>query len=303
MDFHNLTLDQVRRELIRLEDSIIFALIERAQFAHNAKVYSETAFGLKDAHGRPTSFLDHTHFGIEAVHATVRRWTSPDEYPFFPRADLPPPLPELPPYEHGSASMLWPNTVDVNSRIKHAYLSHFVPQLTRSRGSAFKDNDDGEYGCAAVCDIECLQRLSRRIHFGKFVAEIKYRQSREAVRAAVQNNDRDAIMALITHQAVEDKLLRRLERKARTYGQDLNDDNDPTLPAPGPSTAASSSATTAPPTNEASTTAPPSNEAQQHDRQPAPGFLRVPVETVVELYREFVIPTTKDVEVEYLMIR
>lgn len=34
-----LSLDRIRATLIRLEDTIIFSLIERAQFAHNPKIY------------------------------------------------------------------------------------------------------------------------------------------------------------------------------------------------------------------------------------------------------------------------
>ena len=34
-----LSLNNIREQLIRLEDTIIFALIERAQFAHNQSVY------------------------------------------------------------------------------------------------------------------------------------------------------------------------------------------------------------------------------------------------------------------------
>ena len=32
--------------------------------------------------------------------------------------------------------------------------------------------DDGNYGSSAVCDTECLQALSKRIHYGKFIAEV-----------------------------------------------------------------------------------------------------------------------------------
>lgn len=34
-----LSLDRIRSILVRLEDTIIFGLIERAQFSHNAKMY------------------------------------------------------------------------------------------------------------------------------------------------------------------------------------------------------------------------------------------------------------------------
>ena len=48
---HNnpLDLDVIRGILTRLEDTIIFALIERAQFAHNPRAYERGAFQeLKD---------------------------------------------------------------------------------------------------------------------------------------------------------------------------------------------------------------------------------------------------------------
>lgn len=44
-----LSLDRIRSVLIRLEDTIIFSLIERAQFAHNPRIYQRGAFQeLKD---------------------------------------------------------------------------------------------------------------------------------------------------------------------------------------------------------------------------------------------------------------
>lgn len=39
-----LSLDRIRSVLTRLEDTIIFGLIERAQFAHNPKIYQKGAF-------------------------------------------------------------------------------------------------------------------------------------------------------------------------------------------------------------------------------------------------------------------
>lgn len=35
--------------------------------------------------------------------------------------------------------------------------------------------DDGNYGSAATLDVLALQALSKRIHYGKFVAEAKFR--------------------------------------------------------------------------------------------------------------------------------
>lgn len=39
-----LSLERIRSVLVRLEDTIIFGLIERAQFAHNPKIYQKGAF-------------------------------------------------------------------------------------------------------------------------------------------------------------------------------------------------------------------------------------------------------------------
>jgi chorismate mutase len=39
-----LDLSRIRSILVRLEDTIIFSLIERAQFAHNPKIYQRGTF-------------------------------------------------------------------------------------------------------------------------------------------------------------------------------------------------------------------------------------------------------------------
>jgi chorismate mutase len=39
-----LSIDRIRSVLTRLEDTIIFSLIERAQFAHNPRIYRRGAF-------------------------------------------------------------------------------------------------------------------------------------------------------------------------------------------------------------------------------------------------------------------
>ena len=53
-----LSLSRIRSTLIRLEDTIIFALIERAQFAHNPKLYERGGFGELGELGFVGSWLD-----------------------------------------------------------------------------------------------------------------------------------------------------------------------------------------------------------------------------------------------------
>ena len=53
-----LSLDRIRSILTRLEDTIIFSLIERAQFAHNPKIYRKGEFQELKDHGFEGSWLD-----------------------------------------------------------------------------------------------------------------------------------------------------------------------------------------------------------------------------------------------------
>lgn len=63
-----LSLDRIRSVLTRLEDTIIFSLIERAQFAHNPKMYQRGAFvELKDM-GFEGSWLEWFLKEIETFH-------------------------------------------------------------------------------------------------------------------------------------------------------------------------------------------------------------------------------------------
>lgn len=47
----SLSLSNIREQLIRLEDTIIFALIERAQFAHNSAVYEAGKTSIRAFYG------------------------------------------------------------------------------------------------------------------------------------------------------------------------------------------------------------------------------------------------------------
>jgi len=94
-----LALDNIRQTLIRQEDTIIFLLIERAQFALNAAVYKTDAVPVPDfdSAGQRYSLLEYLLRETEQVHGRIRRYTSPDEQPFYP--DRVPPL-VLPPIEY-----------------------------------------------------------------------------------------------------------------------------------------------------------------------------------------------------------
>lgn len=238
-----LLLENIRGVLIRLEETIIFGLIERAQFRRNERIYRADSFGAATG---GLCLMDYLLRETEAVHARMRRYTSPDELPFF--SDLPEPiLPGL----RFDESPLAPVAVNANPRIREVYVEHIVPRVCRS-------GDDNQYGSSSVCDVAVLQALSHRVHYGMFVAESKYRANREAYDRAAQAGEAQTLRTMITNETVERQLLARVQEKARHYGQDVTGAN--TTP-------------------------------------------RVEPRVVHDLYRDWIIPLTKDVEVDYLLQR
>ncbi|GAA5856129.1 hypothetical protein JCM8547_002994 [Rhodosporidiobolus lusitaniae] len=264
-DSSPLNLDNIRRTLTRLEDTIIFLLIERAAFAHNPRMYTKDGFAdVLHRDGFKGSWLEWLLKETETSHAKIRRYDSPDEHPFTARFLLPEPI--LPPLDY--PPLLYdPTRLNVNPQILQFYTESIVPSITKAVTAKLgKENDDGNYGSAGTRDIECLQAISRRIHCGMFVSESKFLESPSSFIPHILNPNPSALEGLITKPAVEAALLVRLAKKARWYGAELGPDGEP-LPEQG------------------------SNGK------------RVDTEEVVRLYREYIIPLTKDVEVEYLLHR
>ncbi|KAI9851326.1 MAG: chorismate mutase aro7 [Thelocarpon superellum] len=207
-----LNLNNIRFQLIRLEDTITFHFIERVQFPLNQTIYVQGALQLPNA---KLSFLDWMLQEHERLHSRVRRYQSPDEYPFFPEVLETPILKPL----HYPV-ILHPNLVNVNEKLKRSYVDHILPAAC----ARFDREDRGEtqenYGSSVTCDVACLQALSRRIHFGKFVAEAKYRQEPELYARLIRAEDRKGLADAITNTKVEAMVLDRLRLKAKTYGTD-----------------------------------------------------------------------------------
>lgn len=202
-----LNLDHVRQTLIRIEDTILFALIERAQWRRNRIIYRPGGFPelAEDGESLCGFLLRET----EKVHARMRRYTSPDEIPFF--SGLPEPL--LSRRDEGPAWLPGP-LVNLNADIRRRYSEWAIPMLCR-------EGDDGQYGSSAVCDVHCLQAISRRIHYGRFVAESKYRENPNGFDVRIAEGDEAGLRRAITHPAVEREVVDRVRRKASAYLSEL----------------------------------------------------------------------------------
>lgn len=203
-----LKLEDLRERLIRQEESIIFALVERAQFMTNDVIYRVGGIEIPGFKGSFTEFL---LCELEKGYALVRRYTSPDEQAFFPDI-LPDPI--LPPLSYPQTIV--PNTINLNPKIYDAYVKNIVPVICEF-------GDDQNYGSSAMYDVACLQAISKRIHYGKFIAEAKFGENPKEYSKHIKNEDTDALYELLTDTQVEKKLLKRVINKASAYGRDIDD--------------------------------------------------------------------------------
>ena len=205
----DLKLDDIRNQLIRQEETLIFSLIERAQFKFNEPIYLDAEIPIPGFEG---CFCDYLLYETEKVHAKVRRYTSPDEEPFF--TDLPDIV--LPAVAYNVP--LIPNAINVNADIMALYKDQILKQICQP-------GDCGNYGSSATCDVICLHALSKRIHYGKFVAEAKFQADEETYTALINARDAKGIEECLINKAVEAKVLARVESKATTYGQEPGEEN------------------------------------------------------------------------------
>ena len=258
----SLELPAIRSALIRQEDTIIFALIERAQFKANAACYEAGRAPYTQLSGSAErSFLDHMLLETERVHGRVRRYTAPDEFPFFPEAVPPPELP----VDLDAPALLHPCAVNLNAQIRAVYERRALPAICEA-------GDDGHHGSSVVADVACLQAISKRVHYGVFVAESKYRAQPEEYARLIQARDEAGIMKLLTNTPVEERILQRVRQKAAIFGQDVQVAGVPVAASGAPQLSDS-------------------------------GAFKVDPEAIVALYRDHIIPITKEVEVQYLLQR
>jgi len=155
------SLESVRSTLIRQEETIIFALIERAQYRQNLAIYDKLNYNLQSPNGDNISFLNWMLIETEKLHAKVRRYTSPEEHPFFPEFVMSPILPALD--YPGVLYEKQGSRINVNTEVMRWYTDIVVKKLCI-------EGDDEQHGSSVICDIAAMQAISRRIHFGKFVA-------------------------------------------------------------------------------------------------------------------------------------
>ncbi|CAN1147367.1 Chorismate mutase 2 [Linum perenne] len=207
------TLESIRQFLTSQEDTIVYKLIDRANFPLNSPIYNQT---FDSGSGSSSTLIQFVVRETEIVQAKVGRYLNPEETPFFPD-NLPLPLT---PFVHKYPEFLHPPaaSVNVNKMIWDFYFDQFLPTLVTP-------GDDGQYAATSASDTECLQALSRRIHYGKYVAEVKYREAPHEYQPLIRAKDSEGLMNLLTFKKQEEIVMKRVEKKGMVFGQfvSLND--------------------------------------------------------------------------------
>jgi chorismate mutase len=240
-----LSLDTIAARLAGLEETLIYKLLDRAQFAGNAGAYRPGASGFLPAETGSLFELRLLH--QEILDTQFGRYRIPEERPFH--LGLPSPR-RIPPTPETGLSIADLETVNVTGAIRTAYLAA-LPRLCG-------EGDDGQWGSSVEHDVICLQALARRIHFGAlYVGESKFQEDPVRFTALVRARDDEALVAAITRAEVETRVLARVKAKV---------------------------------------------EAVQSVSDPVLRRLVDP-QTVVALFRDTLIPLTKDGEIRYLYQR
>ncbi|KAK4756029.1 hypothetical protein SAY87_009786 [Trapa incisa] len=201
-----MTLETVRNSLNEQENTIIYSLIDRANYPLNPKMYDESASLIPGFDGSLVKFMV---METEAVHAKCGRYENPEELPFFP-GNLPSSL--VPSQEYPNILHLTASSINMNESIWDFYFQKLLPLISAP-------GEDGNYAKCAASDLNCLQALSRRIHYGKFVAEIKFIETPQDYEPEIRSQNSDSLMKLLTFEDVEETVKRRVEKKAAVYGQ------------------------------------------------------------------------------------
>ena len=184
--------------------------------------------------------------------------------------------------------------INFNKILLEKYIDTVVPSIAKA-------GDDEQYGSTVLSDIAVLQALSRRVHYGKFVAESKYRSDPEGYQRLVDAGDSDGVMKLLTNAKVEEQVLRRARLKAATYGREPMLSSLPPVDMEGGGSTDSTDESTAIIAAAAASAVVAAVEAMKADDGEDRG--KVDPHVIESVYRDIIIPLTKDIEVAYLFRR
>lgn len=189
-----------------LEETIIFKLIDRAQYCSNPIIYEP---GKSEFQGEEKSLFELRLFHQESMDAIFGRFMCPEERPFF--KELPQSKRQVTP-QYPELDIDNFNKINLTSKIKNDYLN-LIPLIC-------KNGDDNQYGSSVEHDVYALQAVSRRIHFGAFfITECKFRDDPGEYTKLIKQKNTGKLLKKLTRPEIEEKILLRVKEKVR-YAQE-----------------------------------------------------------------------------------
>jgi chorismate mutase len=206
----NFELANIAALLEGLEETIIFKLIDRAQFKHNPPVYKTGKSGFSGAARQSLFSLRLQH--QEKMDALFGRFCVPEERPFcknLPGARRKVSLPAT------GLHIKNMDAINLTAKIMAAYLK-LVPRICRP-------GSDGHFGSSVEHDVYALQAIARRIHYGAlYVGESKFRNDPSRYSKLICSKDRQSMLALLTRKDVEKKIIARIRGKVAASQAKVN---------------------------------------------------------------------------------
>ncbi|MDR0305367.1 MAG: chorismate mutase [Chitinispirillales bacterium] len=196
-----LDLNYIASRLEGLEETIIFKLIDRAQWCVNSIAYIPGKSGFGDEKTR--SLFELRLYFHEDMDAKFGRFYTPEERPF--NSGLPSPQRNVVMPDSGLHIKGF-NQVNLSHEILESY-KKLLPRIC-------PQGDDGQYGSSVENDVYAVHAIARRIHYGAlYVAESKFQSDRDGFSKLIDDNDKKELMKKLTRKEVENKILERVKEK------------------------------------------------------------------------------------------
>ncbi len=199
-----LSLDEISSRLESFEETIVFKLLDRAQYTANERVYERGKSGFRDA--GDLSLLELRLRSQQNIDVLFGKFNSLEERPFFNDDSIP----RCKTIMEGNEIVVDNyDAINLSVDIMAAYRS-FVPSFCRS-------GDDGHYGSSVELDVYAMSAISRRIHFGSiYAAECKFKSDPVGFGRLIDACDQKALLDRCTRKDIEDRTIERVREKTKS---------------------------------------------------------------------------------------
>jgi len=198
----------IRPHLQFYESFILMPLALRAEHPLNEKAYFEGSSGIIDETG---SFFEVMLHKLESTYALLGRYEDYEEWPF---TDNLPMSERIHSAKNISLHISNHGVISQTSKILKDYFA-----LLRE---ICPPGDNDQYGSSSQIDIDALQCIAARVHCGLYVAEAKYLAKTGSYVPLIQETDRIGLRKLLFNGDVEETIIQRVRREAKTLSSMLS---------------------------------------------------------------------------------